>query len=79
MSIRFEYVEFLTMVYFDSFQIMTGESDDSPSSTDEKDSNTMQINDATPEEVNQSIERLRRELDALEDLIQMLNKEQKGD
>jgi len=63
----------------DSFQIMTGESDDSPSSTDEKDSNTMQINDATPEEVNQSIERLRRELDALEDLIQMLNKEQKGD
>ena len=63
----------------DSFQIMRGESDDSPSSTDEKDSNTMQINDATPEEVNQSIERLRRELDALEDLIQMLNKEQKGD
>ena len=63
----------------DSFQIMTSESDDSPSSTDEKDSNTMQINDTTPEEVNQSIERLRRELDALEDLIQMLNKEQKGD
>ena len=39
----------------------------------------MQIGDATPEEVKQSIERLRTELDALEDLIQMLNKEQKGD
>ena len=63
----------------DSFQITTPKSDDTSSSTSKKDSNTMQIGDTTPEEVKQSIERLRTELDALEDLIQMLNKEQKGD
>ena len=63
----------------DSFEIMTPDSDDTLSSTSKKDSNTMQIGDTTPEEVKQSIERLRTELDALEDLIQMLNQEQKGD
>ena len=51
----------------------------SSSSTQKKDSNTIQIGNATSQDVNQSLERLRQELNALEELLEKLNKEQKGD
>ena len=61
------------------FQITNQNLSESPPSTKKKDSNNISIGNATSQDVNKSIQRLRQELDALEDLIQKLNKEQKGD
>ena len=69
----------LYMLTGDSFQITNQNLSESPPSTEKKDSNNISIGNATSQDVNKSIQRLRQELDALEDLIQKLNKEQKGD
>ena len=69
----------LYMLTGDSFQITNQNLSESPTSTEKKDSNNISIGNATSQDVNKSIQRLRQELDALEDLIQKLNKEQKGD
>ena len=69
----------LYMLTGDSYQITNQNRSESPPSTEKKDSNNISIGNATSQDVNKSIQRLRQELDALEDLIQKLNKEQKGD
>ena len=69
----------LYMLTGDSYQLTNQNLSESPPSTEKKDSNNINIGNATSQDVNKSIQRLRQELDALEDLIQKLNKEQKGD
>ena len=69
----------LYMLTGDSYQITNQNRSESPPSTEKKDSNNISIGNETSQDVNKSIQRLRQELDALEDLIQKLNKEQKGD